>query len=85
MQKRNSKQFSNLELVAGIIGVSPIPIAGEICGAFFFNKILKNTPFYKEGAKGVLLSAAVTGLTRLSLYASIYAPLYKGLAGYLKN
>lgn len=82
MQNRE-KGFSKLELLAGAIGVSPIPVLGEICGTAFIYKILKETPFGKEKGSGILISAAVTVLMRMQLYTSIYAPIYKKLSEYL--
>lgn len=65
----------------GLIGLSPIPVVGEICGTYFFKKILNETPLPHEGAQGWILAAAVTGLTRLGLYGGFY----KRMADYLLN
>lgn len=84
MSRKNSKQLSNLELLSGLIGVSPIPIAGEICGTLFFYRILKETSLAEKKPAGIILAASVNGLVRLSLYTSIYSSFYKKIAEYIQ-
>ncbi len=77
------KGFSKLDLLVGAIGVSPIPVLGEICGTAFIYQIIKETPLGENKGSGILISAAVTALMRMQLYTSIYAPIYKKLGEYI--
>lgn len=54
----------------GLLGVSPIPIAGEICLSYFFYRVLDKT-----NLKAASIPAAL--LTRFGLYSSIYLSLYE--------
>jgi hypothetical protein len=75
MAKRKSPQgLDTKALVAGAIGVSPIPIAGEIGLSYFFYKILEGQ---KALPRAVAIPAAI--LTRVGLYTGLYAPLYRAL------
>lgn len=74
--------FSKLELVTGLIGVLPIPIAGEICGTKFFYDVIKTTPFVDKMEKShkILMAAAITGLVRMSMYGEMYAQMFNYLS-----
>jgi len=83
---RNTKsnlenKLSTKDLLIGLIGLSPIPIAGEICGTYFFKRIIDNTPLPNKGVQGWVLAAAVTGLTRIGMYGW----LYEKIINYLSN
>tara|TARA_Y100000310_G_scaffold331416_2_gene404920 strand:- start:655 stop:882 length:228 start_codon:yes stop_codon:yes gene_type:complete len=70
-----SREESKLEmsdLVKGLVGVTPIPVAGEICLSMFFGKVFEDkgeldNPF-------VYIPAAL--LTRMALYTSVYSGLF---------
>jgi len=69
-QRRDKKESS--VLVKSVLGLSPLPIVGEIALSSLFYDLLD------EGAKEikhVAIPAAV--LTRFGMYYTIYAPLYE--------
>lgn len=71
-RRKSADGLDTLTLVAGAIGVTPIPVAGEIGLSYFFYKMLESTP-YKLAA----IPAAL--LTRFALYTQFYAPIYERL------
>ncbi|MGV8142844.1 MAG: hypothetical protein ACP5NS_04425 [Candidatus Pacearchaeota archaeon] len=74
---RKSKQgLDTMTLLAGAIGVSPIPVLGEIGLGYFFYKVLKNV---EQTAVPPLVAIPAALLTRFSLYQQMYAPLYERL------
>ena len=80
-------KLNRLDLIVGGIGVSPIPIAGEICSTIFLSKILRNTLSGDNGLARIGIAAATTGLMRMQLYTSLYAPLnpfYQKLSEYFQ-
>ncbi len=64
------KKLATKDLLVGAVGVSPIPVAGEICLSYFFYKILEDT-----NIKFAAIPAAL--LTRLGMYQQFYFPLYE--------
>ncbi len=64
------KKLAAKDLLIGAVGVSPVPIAGEICLSYFFYKILENT-----NIKFAAIPAAL--LTRLGMYQQFYFPIYE--------
>ncbi|MEK6847453.1 MAG: hypothetical protein AABY16_04775 [Nanoarchaeota archaeon] len=73
MAKPRRKSKAGLDtttLLAGVAGVIPIPIVGEVGLSYFFYKILESTPY-----KSVAIPAAL--LTRFALYTQFYAPIYE--------
>jgi len=72
------ENFSNLELICGLIGFSPIPIAGEICSAIFLGKLVKETEIFdKEKHTPYIIGAAAGLLARFGMYETIYSPIIK--------
>lgn len=72
MVKSTRKSADGLDtttLIAGAVGVTPIPVLGEVGLAYFFYKMLESTP-YKPAAIPVAL------LTRLGMYTTFYAPIF---------
>jgi len=68
--------FSNLELICGLVGFSPIPIVGEICSAIFLGRILEKTEIFdKEKSIPYVIGAVAGLLTRFGMYESIYNPM----------
>jgi len=75
MAKARRKSADGLDtttLVAGALGVTPIPVAGEIGLSYFFYKMLESTPYKLAGIPAALL-------TRFMLYKEFYAPLYENI------
>jgi hypothetical protein len=73
MDKRESPRGLDTKiLVAGAIGISPIPIAGEIGLSYFLYKLLDEQ---EALPKAVAIPAAL--LTRFVLYTELYIPIYK--------
>ncbi len=80
----SNEKLSTLDLIVGAVGVSPIPVVGEICSTIFFIKILKNIPFGDHAFTRLGIAAATTGLMRMQLYTSLYTPLYQKATEYLR-
>ncbi len=62
------------------LGVSPIPVVGEVFLTKSFYDILKSSdaPIFSESkASTVGIAAACACLTRVGMYAEVYVPLYK--------
>jgi hypothetical protein len=60
-------------LVKGALGISPIPVVGEVGLSMFFYDVLKTSG--NKGLEIVAVPAAL--LTRFELYRSLYIPLYE--------
>lgn len=73
MTKNRDNQIETSFLVKAILGVSPIPIVGEIALSSFFHDLLKEGTNDKTIAYAGVPAAIVT---RVQLYSSIYLPLY---------
>ena len=72
-KSRKSKDgLDTKTLVAGVIGVTPIPLIGEIGLAYFCYKMLESTPYKLAGIPAALL-------TRLVMYQELYLPIYKAI------
>ena len=80
----NNEKLSTLDLIVGAVGVSPIPVVGEICGTIFFSKILKNIPLGDHILTRIGIAAATTSLMRMQLYTSLYAQLYQKAIEYIR-
>jgi len=50
MDKDSNRGYSSLELIAGGVGVSPLPILGEVCLTAFIYRTLKDSPFGEKKA-----------------------------------
>jgi len=61
-------------LVKTVLGISPIPIVGEIALSSLYYNLLND---YDSGMKYLAIPAAV--LTRFGMYSTVYAPLYERL------
>ena len=75
MTKARRKSRDGLDtatLLAGAVGVTPIPILGEIGLSYFFCKMLESTPYKLAGIPAALL-------TRFMLYKELYAPMYEAI------
>ena len=73
MEKRKSPQgLDTKTLLAGAIGVSPIPIAGKIGLSYFLYKLLD-----EQEALPKAVAIPATLLTRYIMYVELYIPLYK--------
>ena len=72
--RKSAKGLDTKTLVAGIIGVSPIPIIGEIGLSYFMYEILDGA-----GQKAIPPIAGIPAalLTRLAMYHEFYLPLYE--------
>ena len=68
--RKSTDSLDTTTLVAGALGVTPIPILGEIGLSYFFCKMLASTPYKLAGIPAALL-------TRFILYKEFYAPLYE--------
>jgi hypothetical protein len=62
------------EIVVGAVGVSPIPIIGEICLSSFFCGLLDRVGMREMKYAGIPTAL----LMRLGLYQNVYFPLYQG-------
>lgn len=69
--QRKDKKESSI-LVKSILGLSPLPIVGEIALSSLFYDLLDENA--KE-IRHVAIPAAV--LTRFGMYSTMYAPLYE--------
>jgi len=63
-------------LVKSILGISPLPIVGEIALSSLFYDLLD------ESAKEIRHTAIPAAiLTRFGMYSTVYAPIYEKLSG----
>lgn len=69
------KKLNFKDLLIGLVGVSPIPVLGEIGLSYFFYRILEGKE--TEKIKHVSIPAAL--LTRIGMYKEFYIPLYEKL------
>lgn len=76
--QRQKNTFNKLELVLGLLGVSPIPVVGEVCGTIFFYRLLEETPILPSNNKfmNLAMSASITALMRCGMYNSIYKGMF---------
>ncbi len=77
MAKRKSSQgLDTKDLVAGALGVLPIPIVGEMALSSFFYNILSNS---NQRVMKPVAGIPAALLTRFVLYQEFYIPLYEKL------
>lgn len=69
------KRLNVKDLLIGLVGVSPIPLLGEVALSYFFYQILEGKE--TEKIKHVSIPAAL--LTRYVMYKEFYIPLYEKL------
>ena len=69
--KRKTGRESSV-LVKSILGLSPLPIVGEIALSSLFYDLLDESAI---GIRHVAIPAAI--LTRFGMYSMVYAPLYE--------
>lgn len=69
-------KLSMKDILIGLVGVSPIPVLGEIGLSYFFYRIFDNSE-ETERFRHVSIPAAL--LTRLAMYKEFYIPLYEKL------
>lgn len=73
---RNTSQMNTGLLVKIGLGVSPIPIVGEICLAWGFYDLLKSSG---QDAVPPFVGIPAAVLTRWGLYTEIYLPIARQL------
>jgi hypothetical protein len=69
-QRKDKKESS--VLVKSILGLSPIPVVGEIALSSLFYDLLDESA---REIRHVAIPAAI--LTRFGMYSTLYAPLYE--------
>ena len=68
-QRNQTSGLETKTLIKGLLGVSPLPVVGEIALSMFFIDVLDKTDFKYVGIPAALL-------TRMSMYQQIYIPLF---------
>lgn len=75
-RRKSSKGLDTKDLVVTALGVSPIPVVGEIALARSIYKTLN-----ESGQKALppAIALPVAGLVRFGLYTQLYIPIYKAI------